>query len=205
MDTYESEFIETRIAVFEQWLQRCPDKTLAEAMGQSFIAQCRMLTDAETPIVDCVNFLGWALSEAFGEHGYHLAEIEDASPLLHEFAKAAIESILALKGVCNAAEEWTQEQEEESIQRLHNFYENLEVDTDHFGSLILCETVAFILYRRFSASDVSEEEEERLSGKLALCSILFAARCGISGACGVLFELFSIGDSLWRDETVRLH
>ncbi len=66
MDTYESEFIETRIAVFEQWLQRCPDKTLAEAMGQSFIAQCRMLTDAETPIVDCVNLLGCALSEAFG-------------------------------------------------------------------------------------------------------------------------------------------
>ena len=112
---------------------------------------------------------------------------------------------MALKGVCNAAEEWTQEQEEESIQRLHNFYENLEVDTDHFGSLILCETVAFILYRRFSASDVSEEEEERLSGKLALCSILFAARCGISGACGVLFELFSIGDSSVRDETVRVH
>jgi hypothetical protein len=206
MDTYESEFIETRIAVFEQWLQRCPDKTLAEAMGQSFIAQCRMLTDAETPIVDCVNFLGCALSEAFGEGGYHLAEIGDASPLLHEFAKAAIESVLALKAMCAATEEWTQEQEEESIQRLHNFYENLEVDTDHFGSLILCETVAFILHRRFSASDVSEEEEERLSGKLALCSILFAARCGISGACRVMFELFAIGeDSLTRDETVRLH
>jgi hypothetical protein len=206
MDTYESEFIETRIAVFEQWLQRCPDKTLAEAMGQSFIAQCRMLTDAETPIVDCVNFLGCALSEAFGEGGYHLAEIGDASPLLHEFAKAAIESVLALKAMCAATEEWTQEQEEESIQRLHNFYENLEVDTDHFGSLILCETVALILHRRFSASDVSEEEEERLSGKLALCSILFAARCGISGACRVMFELFAIGeDSLTRDETVRLH